>query len=134
MKRKLFRRWIAMGSVFMAFAACSGGGEADPDRDEDEDPREVPTLLRTRFTTEMKAILHDIRHAQEFAINQEGSYVGWEELRRSYLSRSIPGHYRIELDGVSADGYRVEITHGPTGLRCHLAVSGGSGPGSPVCD
>ena len=96
--------------------------------------RKVPAPLRTRFNTEMMAILHDIRLAEETARAVDGNYVGWEELRRSYLSRNIPSAYEIEMQDLTATSYRVEIQHTPSGLSCRLQVADAGAPGSPSCE
>jgi hypothetical protein len=89
-------------------------------------------LLRVRFESEMKTILRDVKAAEEMAGASEGRYLELGELRSRYLSREIPDTYELTLADVSASGYRAEIVHGATGLRCVLDASGG-GPGIPAC-
>ena len=99
-----------------------------------EGPR---SYLRTRFTAEMKAILRDVKMAEETAAAIGGRYVGLEELRRSYLNRAVPDTYELSLSDVSPSGYRAEIVHKTTGLRCRVAVgaaAAGSGEGVPTCE
>lgn len=93
---------------------------------------EAPYLLRVRFESEMKAILRDVRAAEEMAAASEDRYLELAELRSRYLSREIPDSYEFALSDVSATGFRAEIVHGATGLRCVL-VAGGEGPEVPTC-
>lgn len=107
--------------------AC-GGEEAG------ETERQVPSMMRTRFNAEMMAILRDVQLAEETARAVDGAYVDWEELRRSYLSRSIPSNYQIEMKDLTTTSYRVDIRHGPSGLSCRLEVAGAGARGSPTCE
>ncbi len=102
--------------------------------DRSEGEGEVPTLLKTRFETEMKTILHDVKAAQESAAALEGNYLELDELRKRYLNRVVPETYTLTVTDVSATGFRAEITHGATGLSCRLEVGVGSGRGVPTCD
>lgn len=97
---------------------------------DEESKEEEPSLLRVRFESEMKAILRDIKAAEEMAAISEGRYLELDELRSRYLSREIPGSYEISLTDVSGAGFRAEILHGATGLRCVLVAGGG---GAPTC-
>ncbi len=121
----MMRRHFLIPWVILALAVCSpacGTGE------EDSEPAQVPSLLRTRFTSEMKIILRDIQTSEETARAITGSYVDWDELRRTYLSRLLPDSYEIKLTEVSANSYRAEIVHRHTGLTCGItATAGGTG-------
>jgi hypothetical protein len=97
----------------------------------------TPSYLRTRFTAEMKAILRDVKMAEETAAAIAGGYVNLEELRRSYFNRVVPDSYELTLSDVSASGYRAEVVHKATGLRCRVVVgsqAGGTGEGVPTCE
>lgn len=98
----------------------------------------VPRVLRARLETEMKAVLQDLRHAEERARALEDRYLALDELQRNYLSRSIPESYELTMADVTASGYRAEIVHRASGLRCRLATGaggeGGEGDGIPRCD
>lgn len=97
----------------------------------------TPSYLRTRFTAEMKAILRDVKVAEETAAVIAGGYVNLEELRRSYFNRVVPDTYELTLSDVSASGYRAEVVHRATGLRCSVVVgslAGGTGEGVPSCE
>jgi hypothetical protein len=97
------------------------------------EPGEVPSMLRTRFQSEMKAILHDLKAAEETAAALEGRYLELAPLREKYLSRAIPTAYELSVTQVSAQSFRAEVVHGASGLRCHLEVGVGAGRGVPVC-
>jgi hypothetical protein len=114
--------------AILMLSACGGS----------ETAREgVPSYLRTRFTSEMKAILRDVKLAEETAAALGGGYVGLEELRRSYLNRVVPETYELSLSDLSPSGYQAEIVHKATGLRCRVTVgpaAGGAGEGVPSCE
>lgn len=112
---------VALASILL-IAACG----------EEEQEEEAPSLLRVRFESEMKAILRDVKVAEEMAGASEGRYLELGELRSRYLSREIPDSYELALTDVSAAGYRAEIVHVTTGLRCVLDAGGG-GSGIPTC-
>jgi hypothetical protein len=81
----------------------------------------------------MKTILHDLQAAEEQAAAIEDRYVGLEELRGRYFNRPVPENYELSMADVSSTGYRAEVVHKASGLRCRLEV-GGSGRGAPTCD
>jgi hypothetical protein len=91
---------------------------------------EVPTILKAQFQTQMKTILHDLQAAEEQASAIEDRYLGLDELRGRYFNRPVPDNYELSLADVSATGYRAEVVHKASGLRCRLEV-GGSGRGAP---
>ncbi|UCC70955.1 MAG: hypothetical protein JSV86_11190 [Gemmatimonadota bacterium] len=115
---------LATALVIGLLAGCgdSGGGDG-----------EVPGVLRAQFQTQMRTILHDLQTAEEQAAVIEGAYLNLEELRGRYFNRPVPENYELSLTDVSPDGYRAEIVHRASGLRCRLEV-GGSGRGAPTCD
>jgi hypothetical protein len=119
--------WVvaAMG-LFVATMACSSG----------EERQEMPALMKQRFETEMKLILHDLRLAQEQAYSLEGHYVEFEALEGEYFSRHVPEAYELTLKDVTLQGYRAEVTHKPSELRCELLMTETSQPGTgiPRCD
>jgi hypothetical protein len=94
---------------------------------------EVPTILKAQFQTQMKTILHDLQAAEEQASAIEDRYLGLEELRGRYFNRPVPDNYQLTMADVTATGYRAEVVHKASGLRCSLEV-GGSGRGAPTCD
>lgn len=124
-RRYLFIPWAILG-LAVCVPGCDGG-------EEESEPAEVPSLLRTRFTSEMKMILRDIQTSEETARAATGSYVDWDELRRTYLSRSLPASYEIKLSEVTASGYRAEIIHQHTGLTCSITASAGSTGNLSTC-
>jgi hypothetical protein len=113
-------------------ALLSVGGLGGCDRSESED-REVPMILKAQFQTQMKIILHDLQTAQEQAAVIEGGYLGLEELRGQYFNRPVSDNYELSMADVSATGYRAEVVHKASGLKCRLDV-GESGRGAPTCD
>lgn len=115
-------------SALVAWPGCGGGQNGAAGE-------EGSRLLRVRFETEMKVILRDLAAAEETARTQNGRYLGLEELRGAFFTRPVPSPYRLQVSGVTADGYRADIEHGPTGLRCELVVASGrgGGRGSPRC-
>lgn len=104
--------------------------------DSERGDAEMPAMLRRRFEAEMKTILRDLRLAEEQAMALEGRYLEFDELRSRYFSRDVPDSYVLTLAAVSAEGFRAEIVHGSSGLRCRLEVGSAtpSGAGSPRCD
>jgi hypothetical protein len=94
---------------------------------------EVPPILKAQFQTQMKTILHDLQTAEEQAAVIENKYLGLGELRGQYFNRPVPDNYELSLADVSASGYRAEVVHKASGLRCRLEV-GGQGRGAPTCD
>lgn len=115
----------AAGAVGTACGPGADGGGGD----------EGSQLIRARFETEMKVILRDLAAAEETARVQEGRYLGLAELRSAYFTRPLPSPYRLQVSELTAEGYRAEIVHGPTGLRCELVVGAGpaGGRGSARC-
>ncbi len=113
-------------------ALLSVGGLGGCDRSESED-REVPMILKAQFQTQMRTILHDLQTAEEQAAVIEGRYLGLEELRGQYFNRQVPDNYELSMADVSATGYRAEVVHKASGLKCRLDV-GESGSGAPTCD
>ena len=107
---------VVLTLLLISAALACGGDEGE------EAERQVPAMMRTRFNAEMMAILRDVQLAEETARTVDGAYVGWEELRRSYLSRNIPPNYRIEMKDLTPTSYRVDIRHGPSGLSCRLKM------------
>jgi hypothetical protein len=101
-----------------------------------DEPQEMPPLMKQRFQTEMKVILHDLRLAQEEAYSLEGQYVEFEALEGEFFTRPVPEAYELTLKDVTLDGYRAEVVHKPSGLRCELLMTETSQPGSgiPRCD
>lgn len=116
------------GSVALAvaIAAIALGGCRD------EQAAQTPPMLRVRFETEMKAILRDVKAAQETAAVTEGGYLELDRLRGRFLNRPVPDTYRLTLSEVSSSGYTAEIEHLATGLSCRLRV-GGSATGVATC-
>lgn len=110
----------------MGVLACSSG----------EEQQEMPALMKQRFETEMKLILHDLRLAQEEAYSLEDQYLQFEALEGEYFNRHVPEAYELTLKDVTLQGYRAEVIHKPSGLRCELLVTETSQPGSgiPRCD
>jgi hypothetical protein len=108
------------------------GGLGGCKRTENED-REVPTILKAQFQTQMRTILHDLQAAEEQAAVIEGRYLDLEELRGTYFNRQVSDNYELSLSDVTATAYRAEAKHKASGLSCHLEV-GGSGRGSTICD
>jgi hypothetical protein len=124
MTRKLILASLAGLTVAGMLGACGDSETRDGD---------VPPLLKAQFQTQMKTILHDLQAAEEQASAIEDRYLGLEELRGRYFNRPVPDNYELSLSDVSASGYKAEVVHKASGLRCHLEV-GGSGRGAPTCD
>lgn len=112
--------------LVLGILACSSGGEQ----------QEMPALMKHRFEAEMKAILHDLKVAQETASALEGQYVEYEALEGRYFNRPVPDTYELTLKDVTPQGFRAEVIHKRSGLRCELLVteSAQSGGGIPRCD
>lgn len=125
-------RWALVLSII---GAAGIAGLACGRNEEGAGEEEGSQLIRVRFESEMKVILRDLGAAEETARAQGGRYLDLPELQRAYLTRPLPSSYRLQLSEVTADGYRAEIEHGPTGLRCELVVGAGpgAGRGSPRC-
>lgn len=98
---------------------------------------EVPAIMKQRFEAEMRAILRDVKMAEEQAAALENGYIDLDALRAQYFNRSVPEGYELTLSDVTALGFRAEVTHVASGLRCQLVV-GAAGPdaggGVPRCD
>ena len=117
-------------AVVLLMAAGSGC------RDSESESNALPGILKTRFQTEMRTILHDLKMAQEQAATLEGGYQSLEALRSRYFNRPVPESYALTLSDVTPTSFRAEIEHKASKLRCRLVVGGG-GPGAagvPVCD
>jgi hypothetical protein len=120
---------VLLGAALVGTGAWSCGSQ--------ERQGEVPAIMKQRFEAEMRAILRDVKMAEEQAAALESGYVDLDELRARYFNRSVPGGYELSLSDVTALGFRAEITHVASGLRCRLVV-GAAGPeaggGVPRCD
>lgn len=93
---------------------------------------EMPPLLKQRFEAEMRTILRDVKMAEEQAAALEDSYLELDALQARYLNRTVPEVYRLSLSDVSADGFRAEVEHVASGLRCRLVVSAKPSEGGPL--
>lgn len=123
-------RWKRAAAIALAAGILAGCGE---ERRAAEDRGEAAAeLVWAPIQTEMKTVLRDIRIAQEQARSARGRYIAWGELERDFLARAVPDAYRVELSGVSATGYRAEVIHERSGLRCGLE-EGTSGSRGPTC-
>jgi len=108
---------------------------------ERESGGEMPPLMKQRFEAEMRTILRDVKMAEEQAAALEDSYLDLDALKARYLNRTVPKGYRLSLSDVSATGFRAEVEHEASGLRCTLVVletRSGAGPqqgatGVPNC-
>lgn len=127
MKSLRWVRLMTLGSLMAVAMAC-----AEQEQEAAARGRAAGELIRAPIITEMKTILRDVRLGQIRAQAERGSYVSRSELGR-YLDRSVPGGYRLELSRVSTDGYRAEVVHERSGLRCHIEESTRGSEG-PVCD
>jgi hypothetical protein len=123
MKRKVIQASLAGVLAIAGLGGC----------DSSEGDGEVPGILKVQFETQMKTILHDVQTAQEQAAAIEGTYLGLQELRPQYFNRPVPENYELSLTDASQTGYKAEVVHKASGLRCRLEV-GGTGRGSPTCD
>lgn len=126
MRRTVVRTILAGACLVTPLAGCGS----------DQEGGETHQFLRARFEAEMKAILHDLQAAEEQAAAIEGRYLTLDQLRGTYLNRPVPESYTLTVTDVSTSGYRAEIVHGPTSLRCSLEVGGATQArsGSPRCD
>ena len=98
---------------------------------------EMPPLMKQRFETEMRAILRDVKMAEEQAAALEDRYVGLDVLRAKYFNRPVSEGYELLIRDVTPGGFRAEVEHKASGLRCRLVVSSGApeeGNGVPTCD
>lgn len=118
---------MTLGSLMTVALAC-----AEQEREAEARGQAAGELIRAPIVTEMKTILRDVRIGQTRARAERGGYVSRSELGR-YLDRSVPGGYRLEVSGVSIDGYRAEVVHERSGLRCHIEESARGSEG-PICD
>ena len=97
----------------------------------------MPVLMKQRFETEMRAILRDVKMAEEQAAALEDRYVDLDVLQAKYFNRPVPEGYELTLSDVTAGGFRAEVGHKAGGLRCRLVVAATppeAGSGVPVCD
>ena len=120
-KRRISSFPIALLAAAVLLGACGG-----------EEGGEIPPMLRTRFETEMKTILREVKAAQETAAALEGVYLELDRLQGRFFTRPVPETYDLSLGDVSADGFTARIEHRATGLSCRLQVGGG-GAGVPSC-
>ena len=115
---------MLVGAAVWSCRSQEGGGE-------------MPPLMKQRFETEMRTILRDVKMAEEQAAAIEDRYVGLEELRAKYFNRPVPDGYELTVSEVTSGGFRAEVKHKASGLRCQLVVSSASpegGSGVPNCD
>jgi len=113
-----------IGSGVWSCGSQEGGGE-------------IPPLMKQRFETEMRAVLRDVKMAEEQAAALEDRYVGLDVLQAKYFNRPVPDGYELTIRDVTPGGFRAEVEHKASGLRCQLVVSSGSpeqGSGVPRCD
>jgi hypothetical protein len=92
--------------------------------------------MKQRFQTEMRAILRDVKMAEEQAAAIEDRYVGLDVLRAKYFNRPVPDGYELTVRDVTPGGFRAEVEHKASGLHCQLVVSSGApegGSGVPNC-
>lgn len=125
-------RWVRLTAAASAWMMATAMACAEKEHEAAERGQAAGELIRAPIFTEMRTILRDVRMAQTRAQAEGGSYVSRSELGR-YLDRSVPGGYRLELSGVSTAGYRAEVVHERSGLRCHIQESARGSLG-PVCD
>jgi hypothetical protein len=128
MKREFISAALLGAILSISQTGCGGS---------DDTERALPAMMKARFLTEMKTILHDLKAAQEIAAVSEGSYLDIDDLTRSYFNRPVPDTYTLTLSDLSADAFRAEIVHNASGLSCRLdvgTVSGQAGRGVPLCD
>jgi hypothetical protein len=114
---------LALVAILAVGGACRGS----------EEEAALPAMLKTRFETEMKTILHDLKLAQETAHTLTGSYLELQPLQGQYFNRPVPETYDLVLSDVSSSAYRAVITHRASGLSCRLEVETGEARGVPVC-
>jgi len=97
---------------------------------------EMPALMKQRIEAEMRAILRDVKMAEEQAAALEDGYVEFGVLEAKYFNRPVPEAYVLSLGDVTAAGFRAEVLHRASGLRCRLVVAAGepeAGTGVPNC-
>ncbi len=102
-----------------------------------ENREEMPVLMKQRFEAEMRTILRDVKMAEEQAAALEDRYVDLDVLRTKYFNRPVPEGYELTLSDVTAGGFRAEVEHKASGLRCRLVVGAApqeAGSGVPSCD
>ncbi len=112
-----------MAIALLSVAACSTDEETG-----------MPAMLKTRFQTEMKTILNDVRRAEATAHTLGGRYLNMSELQGEYFSRSVPDTYELTLSDVTDSSYRAQVKHKASGLTCKLEVGTGQGNENPNCD
>ena len=126
MKHRAFATAIA-GALLVATGGCGGS--------DDDAGGEMPNVLRAPLEAEMLTILNNVRVSQEQAATLEGSYLELDQLRGRYLNRDVPDKYELTISDVTATGFRSEILHKASGIRCTVEVSDEPGRhGSPICD
>ena len=114
---------LALVAALTAGVACRGS----------EEEAALPAMLKARFETEMKTILHDLKLAEETANALTGQYLELQPLQSQYFNRPVPETYDLQLTDVSGSGYRAVITHRASGISCRLEVETGEGRGVPIC-
>lgn len=100
--------------------------------DREPPPADAPNVLRTPLTAEMKTLLREVRVAQEAASLANGRYLSLSELRGRYFNSPVRPVFQLSIDDVTATGYRAEVIHGKTGVRCWSVVGPGRA-GAPTC-
>ncbi len=93
--------------------------------DREPPPADAPNVLRDPLLAEMKTLLREVGIAEEQASIENGRYLGLTELRRRYFNGVVRPVFQLSIKDVSATGYRAEVIHGRTGVRCWSIV----GPG-----
>lgn len=90
--------------------------------DREPPPADAPNVLRTPLVAEMKTLLREVRLAEEQASIENSRYLSLTELRRRYFNRPVRPVFQLTIKDVTATGYRAEVVHGRTGVRCWSIV------------
>lgn len=125
MERQFITAPLIAALLAAAIAACGQPEEKEA---------ALPAMLKARFQTEMKIILHELKAAEESAAVLEGEYLELSKLEGRYFTRPVPETYELSVSELSPTSFRARIVHGASGLSCRLEVGTGQGQGVPICD
>ncbi len=93
--------------------------------DREPPPADAPNVLRTPLLAEMKTLLREVGLAEEQASIENSRYLSLTELQRRYFNRPVRPVFQLTIKDVTATGYRAEVVHGRTGVRCWSIVRPG---------
>ena len=77
---------VVSGVLLLTVTGCKGSDEEAA----------MPALMRTRFETEMKTILQDLKLAEEQAHALEDKYLELAPLKSQYFNHVVPDTYDLK--------------------------------------